>query len=124
MADFEIDKCPRCGAPVPASPAPLPPRLCADCLAAASKEVSGAAGSNPFDVAATATDADADLDKPLSPEEWALYRRLAARAMRTVGKTGTGGRIGGRSRSAAKRAASRETGKKGGRPRKHREGEP
>ena len=116
MANLGIDKCPKCGAPVPASPEPLPPRLCADCLAAAAKEVSGAAGSNPFDVAADVP--DPDLGKPLSPEEWALYRRLAARAMRTVGKTGAGGRIGGRARTEAKRASSRANGRKGGRPRK------
>ncbi len=30
-----------------------------------------------------------------------------------------GGRVGGKSRSAAKRSASRENGKKGGRPKKH-----
>ena len=29
------DRCPKCGAPVPASPAPLPPHHCDACLAEA-----------------------------------------------------------------------------------------
>lgn len=110
------DRCPKCGAPVPASPAPLPPRLCERCLDEAKKEVAAMpAVANPFDAAG---DADPDLDKPLTPEEYELYRRLAARYMRSLGKSGAGGRIGGRARTEAKQASSRANGRKGGRPRK------
>ncbi len=101
------DKCPKCGAPVPASPAPLPPRHCDACLDAAKKEI-----------AAATRDADPDLDKPLTAEEYELYRRLAARYMRSLGRSGAGGRIGGRARTEAKQASSRANGRKGGRPRK------
>jgi hypothetical protein len=76
---------------------------------------------NPFDATAAGAP-DPDLDKPLTPEEYALYKRLAARVMRTIGKTGAGGRaggrIGGRARTEAKQASSRANGRKGGRPRK------
>ena len=77
--------------------------------------------NNPFDATAAGAP-DPDLDKPLTPEEYALYKRLAARVMRTIGKTGAGGRaggrIGGRAHTDAKQAASRANGCKGGRPRK------
>lgn len=73
--------------------------------------------NNPFDAAAAGAP-DPDLDKPLTPEEYALYKRLAARVMRQIGKQAKGASKGGQARTEAKIAAVRENGKKGGRPRK------
>ena len=73
--------------------------------------------NNPFDIPMSGA-TDPDADKPLTPEEYELYKLLAARFMRSVAKSGEGGRIGGRAKTEAKQLASRDNGKKGGRPRK------
>ena len=104
------DRCPKCGAPVPASPAPLPPHHCDACLAEAARIINKERKTmpkkeNPFDATAAGAP-DPDLDKPLTPEEYALYKRLAARVMRTIGKTGAGGRAGGRIGGRARTASA------------------
>ncbi len=53
-------------------------------------------------------------EKALTPEEYAEYRRLQAKVMAAIGKSGAGGRA----TSERKAEAVRSNGKKGGRPRK------
>ena len=60
--------------------------------------------NNPFDIASDA----------LTPEEYAEYKRLQAKVMAAIGKSGKGGRA----TSERKAEAVRLNGKKGGRPRK------
>lgn len=116
------DHCPKCGAPVPASPAPLPPHHCDACLAEAARIINKERKTmpkkeNPFDDA-DAGDHMTGARKYLTEEEYQEFRRLSAKIMAGIGKSGAGGLIGGRAKTEAKQAASRANGRRGGRPRK------
>ncbi len=68
---------------------------------------------NPFDDA-DAGDHMTGARKYLTEEEYQEFRRLSAKIMAGVAKSG----IGGRAKTDAKQAASRANGRRGGRPRK------
>ena len=72
---------------------------------------------NPFDDA-DAGDHMTGARTYLTEEEYQEFRRLSAKIMAEIGKSGAGGLIGGHAKTDAKQAASRANGRKGGRPRK------